>query len=91
VPGEAQASPGKTATRAGSARSSSRRARAAAKTSEAAVFCAADAPDEVSRAVTAKAADIEQVILTNWDQQARLSRAGLRRDLQVLLNLSEEN
>jgi len=55
------------------------------------VFCA-DAPDEVSRAgLTAKAADIEQVILTNWDKQARLSRAGLRRDLQVLLSFSEEN
>jgi hypothetical protein len=56
------------------------------------VFCTADAPDEVSRAgLTAKAADVEQVILKNWDKQARLSRAGLRRDLQVLLNFSEEN
>jgi hypothetical protein len=38
-----------------------------------------------------QAADLEELILKNWDKQSRLSRAGLRRDLQVLLNFSEEN
>jgi hypothetical protein len=46
----------------------------------------------VSRAgLSSQAADLEELILKNWDKQSRLSRAGLRRDLQVLLNFSEEN
>jgi hypothetical protein len=46
----------------------------------------------VSRAgLLLQAADLEELILKNCDKQSRLSRAGLRRDLQVLLNFSEEN
>jgi len=53
-------------------------------------FCA-DAPEASRSVLSAKPPDIEQVILKNWDKQARLSRAGLQRDLQFLLNISEEN
>ena len=46
----------------------------------------------VSRAgLSAQAIDLEELILKIWNKQSRLSRAGLRRDLQVLLGVSEEN
>lgn len=44
----------------------------------------ADVPDEVSRSgLSVKPAVIGRVILKNWDKQARLSRAGLQRDLTI--------
>jgi len=54
------------------------------------VFCA-DSPGVSRAGLLLQAADLEGLILKNWDKQSRLSRAGLRRDLQVLLNFSEEN
>jgi len=49
-------------------------------------------PAELSRAgLQLQAADLQEIILKNWDKQARLSRASLRRDLVALLEDSVTN
>jgi len=44
---------------------------------------------QLSRAgLPLQAADLQEIILKNWDRQSRLSRASFRRDLEGLLGLS---
>lgn len=48
--------------------------------------------EEMSRAgFRSEAADMQRVVLEMWDRRARVSRAGLRRDLQALLGRNRGN